>query len=183
MVATGDPQYAGDKVGSVRYFRLIGFDTRPARVLCRTPPCEDEIAPNWRCPEAGTLRAVPQGTVFLDGRDIRKISDNLLRKEIGIMRAIGASPMRVITQIISESVVLTTFAGYFGLALGVGLLELINFLLTSSGGSQEMFYQPGVDFRAAVTALSILILSGAFAGFIPARRAVSVKPIDALRYE
>jgi putative ABC transport system permease protein len=104
-------------------------------------------------------------------------------KEIGIMRAIGASPMRVITQIISEAVVLTTFAGYFGLALGVALLELINYLLTASGGSTEMFYQPGVDFRAAVTALSILILSGALAGFIPARRAVSIKPIDALRYE
>jgi putative ABC transport system permease protein len=104
-------------------------------------------------------------------------------KEIGIQRALGASPFNIITQIITESIVLTTFAGYFGLVIGVGLLELINYLLSSSGANTEMFVHPGVDFNVAVTALSILILSGALAGFIPARRAVSVKPIDALRYE
>ncbi len=104
-------------------------------------------------------------------------------REIGIQRAIGATPFRIISQIITESIVLTTFAGYFGLVLGVGLLELIDFLLESSGTSSEMFLHPGVDFNVAVTALAILIISGALAGFIPARRAVSIKPIDALRYE
>lgn len=104
-------------------------------------------------------------------------------REIGIQRAIGATPVIIISQIITEAIVLTTFAGYFGLVVGVGLLELVNFLLESSGGSTEMFYQPGVNFRVAVTALTILVFSGAFAGFIPARRAVAVKPIDALRYE
>jgi putative ABC transport system permease protein len=67
--------------------------------------------------------------------------------------------------------------------MGVGLLELINYLLSSSGANTEMFVHPGVNFRVAVTALTILIVSGALAGFIPAKRAVSVKPIDALRYE
>jgi putative ABC transport system permease protein len=104
-------------------------------------------------------------------------------KEIGIQRALGATPVRVIGQIIMESVVLTTFAGYFGLVVGVALLELINSLLGSSGANTEMFLHPGVDFRVAVTALSILVFSGILAGFIPARRAISVKPIDALRYE
>jgi putative ABC transport system permease protein len=104
-------------------------------------------------------------------------------REIGIMRALGASPMHVITQVITEAIVLTTFAGYFGLVFGVGLLELVNYAMVSSGGDIEMFHQPGVDFNVAVIALSILILCGAAAGFIPARRAVSVKPIDALRYE
>jgi putative ABC transport system permease protein len=104
-------------------------------------------------------------------------------REIGIQRAIGATPAIIITQIITESVVLTTFAGYFGLVIGVGLLELINILLGGPGANTEMFLHPGVDFRVAVTALMILVVSGALAGFIPARRAVSVKPIDALRYE
>jgi len=104
-------------------------------------------------------------------------------KEIGIQRALGATPIKVVSQIITESIVLTTFAGYFGLVIGVGLLELINYLLDKSGANTEMFVHPGVDFRVAVTALTILIFSGALAGFIPAKRAVSVKPIDALRYE
>lgn len=104
-------------------------------------------------------------------------------KEIGIMRALGATPAKIISQIITESVVLTTFAGYFGLCVGVGLLELINYLLVSGGGNSEMFLHPGIDFRVAVIALTILILSGALAGLIPARRAISIKPIDALRAE
>jgi len=104
-------------------------------------------------------------------------------KEIGIQRALGATPLNIISEIITESVVLTTFAGYFGLVIGVGLLELINHLLSSSGANTEMFVHPGVNFKVAVMALCILIVSGALAGFIPARKAVSVKPIDALRYE
>jgi len=67
--------------------------------------------------------------------------------------------------------------------IGVGLLELVNFFLESSGSQSDMFYQPGVNFRVAMIALTILVFSGAFAGFIPARRAIAVKPIDALRYE
>ncbi len=104
-------------------------------------------------------------------------------REIGIQRALGASPRNVITQIITEAVVLTTFAGYFGLVIGVGLLELINYLLDSSGANTQMFVHPGVDFKVAITALAILVISGAMAGLIPAKRAVSIKPIDALRYE
>lgn len=104
-------------------------------------------------------------------------------KEIGIQRALGATPWKVILQIIMESVVLTTFAGYFGLTMGVGLLELINYLLGSANANTEMFVHPGIDFSVAVTALAILVFCGILAGLIPARRAVSVKPIDALRFE
>ncbi len=104
-------------------------------------------------------------------------------REIGIQRAIGARPAIIISQIMTESVVLTVFAGYFGLSIGVGLLELINTLLSKSGANTEMFMHPGVDFKVAVTALAILVVSGAMAGLMPARRAVSIKPIDALRYE
>lgn len=104
-------------------------------------------------------------------------------KEIGIQRAIGATPANIISQIIIESVFLTALAGYFGLALGVGLLELLNYFLASSGAQNTMFSNPEVDFDAAMKALAILVISGVFAGLIPAKRAVSIKPIDALRDE
>ncbi len=103
-------------------------------------------------------------------------------KEIGIMRAIGATPRRVTVQIISEAVLLTTVSGYLGLVLSVFLLEMVSKALPSDGG-QQMFMNPGVDFNVALSALLILIISGVLAGFIPARRAVAMKPIDALRYE
>ncbi|MEI6900758.1 MAG: ABC transporter permease, partial [Bacteroidota bacterium] len=103
-------------------------------------------------------------------------------KEIGIQRALGATPRVIIGQIITESVVLTTFAGYVGLTFGVVLLESIDYLLEKTG-STEMFRHPGIDFNIAITALVILVISGALAGLIPARKAISVKPIDALRYE
>jgi len=104
-------------------------------------------------------------------------------KEIGIQRSIGATPWRVINQIITESVTLTASAGMFGLAMGVVILELLNYQMVNSGGESEMFLNPGVDFKIAMTALIVLIVSGIFAGFIPARKAVSIKPVEALRAE
>ncbi|MCK9616597.1 MAG: ABC transporter permease [Lentimicrobiaceae bacterium] len=105
-------------------------------------------------------------------------------KEMGIRRALGASPSIIIRQIIAESVFLTTMAGYMGLVIGVGLLELINFLLSKSGGAKDtMFKNPEVDFNVAIMALLILIISGVLAGIIPAKRAVKIKPIEALRDE
>ncbi len=74
-------------------------------------------------------------------------------------------------------------AGYIGLVLGVGILELINYALVEFGAATDMFARPEVDFDKAITALIILIISGAFAGLIPARRATQIKPIDALRDE
>ena len=104
-------------------------------------------------------------------------------KEIGIQRAIGAPPSAIISQIIVESVFLTTIAGYVGLVVGVGLIELVDYLITSSGVQSDMFRNPEIDFNMAMLSLGILVISGIFAGMIPARRAVSIKPIDALRDE
>ncbi len=104
-------------------------------------------------------------------------------KEIGIQRAIGATPLSIQSQIVIESVFLTTLAGYAGLVLGVGTLELINYLMVKFNASGMMFNKPSVDFDKAFTALVILIISGAIAGLIPARRATQIKPIDALRDE
>jgi len=103
--------------------------------------------------------------------------------EIGIQRSIGATPWKIIGQILMESVSLTALSGMIGLVLGVAVLELINYQMTNSGAEAEMFKNPGVDFNVALTALIVLIFSGLFAGFIPARKAVSIKPVEALRAE
>ncbi len=104
-------------------------------------------------------------------------------KEIGIQRAIGAPPSKIISQIITESVVLTTFAGYVGLVISVFILELLNKAMSASPSEDTPFKNPGIDFNMAIIALAILVVSGAVAGWVPARKAVSIKPIDALRYE
>ena len=107
-------------------------------------------------------------------------------KEIGVQRAIGATPRMIITQIMMESVVLTTVAGYLGLSLGVGLLELVNKVMESAGtkpGEEVFFSNPTVSLTVAIAALVVLIVAGLFAGMIPATRAIKIKPIDALREE
>ena len=104
-------------------------------------------------------------------------------KEIGIQRAIGATPWQIRKQIVVESIFLTSISGYIGLVVGVGILETINYLLNKFNANSDMFSNPEVDFEKAVMALIILVVAGAFAGFIPANRAVSIKPIDALRDE
>ena len=101
-------------------------------------------------------------------------------KEIGIRRAIGAKPQKIISQILMESLFLTTIAGWFGLSLGVGVIQLIN---SSLGKGSEVFYNPQVNFNVAITALIILIISGLLAGVLPAKRALRIKPIEALRTE
>ncbi|CAI8261584.1 MAG: Macrolide export ATP-binding/permease protein MacB [Flavobacteriales bacterium] len=99
-------------------------------------------------------------------------------KELGIRKAIGATPKSVIGMILHESVFITTIAGYVGLLAGVGTLSLI-------GDSLEEFFiiNPYISTNTAVIATLILILFGAIAGYIPARRAAKIKPIIALRDE
>ena len=104
-------------------------------------------------------------------------------KEIGIQRAIGATPMKITSQIILESVFLTTIAGYIGLLLSTGIVEIVSALLRKAQVESFFFRNPEVDFKVATLALIILIFFGALAGLIPARRAVKIKPIEALRSE
>ena len=104
-------------------------------------------------------------------------------KEIGIQRAIGATPWTVISQVVMESLILTTIAGYVGLVLGVGVVEGVNYMLLTSGAEDSMFTNPEVNFSAAIQALEVLVVAGILAGVIPAYKAVSMKPIDALRNE
>ncbi len=112
-------------------------------------------------------------------------------KEIGIRKAIGASPSSIIGLILLESVFITLIAGYIGMLLGISLMELVNFVMESQAGAASngdrgqvtMFLNPTVDLRIAISSLLLLVGAGALAGYIPAKRAASIKPIEALHYE
>jgi putative ABC transport system permease protein len=97
-------------------------------------------------------------------------------KEIGIRKALGASPFSIVTMILHESIFLTTIAGFTGLLFGLLLLEFIGPQITS-----DFFLNPSVDFGVALTTLVLLIVAGGLAGFFPAYRAARIKPIVALR--
>jgi putative ABC transport system permease protein len=108
-------------------------------------------------------------------------------KEIGIRKAIGATPWSVIRLVLSESVFITAIAGFFGLVFGMGLLHLFNMVLTNAAKENPMvdriFNNPSADFQVAVYATLVLIIAGLVAGFIPARKAAAIKPIEALHDE
>lgn len=104
-------------------------------------------------------------------------------KEIGIRRAIGAKPLTIVSQIMWESVLLTFFAGYAGLVLGIGLLEGIAWAMETFEIQAGMFQAPYIEVNLAVTALIVLGFAGLLAGLLPATRAVRIRPVDALRAE
>ncbi len=102
-------------------------------------------------------------------------------KEIGIRRALGAKPSAVVSQIVSESVILTSLAGYLGLVAGIALVVGIGRLLPPGGAG--MFLDPDVGVGEALQALAILVVAGVLAGLAPAQRALAVSPTVALRSE
>ena len=102
-------------------------------------------------------------------------------REIGLRKALGATPISIVAMIIQESVVITAVAGYFGLVAGVLVLEGIAQVLIATGNNSGMFRNPSVDFTTALVALLVLIISGLLAAFMPAAKAASVNPIIALQ--
>ena len=104
-------------------------------------------------------------------------------KEIGIRRALGATPGAIRKQILTESIFLTIIAGMAGIAVATGLLAGLNAMLDSMPSEDMMFANPSVDLAVVFVALLILVGSGLLAGFIPAQMAINVKPVDALRAE
>ena len=108
-------------------------------------------------------------------------------KEIGIRKAIGATPGSVVRLVLSESVIITALSGFFGLVFGMGALALASNYLQSMADQgkdiEKAFFNPSADLTVAITALVILIFAGLIAGYIPARKAAAIKPIEALHDE
>lgn len=98
-------------------------------------------------------------------------------KEIGVRKALGASPWSIVSLIIQESVFITFVAGYVGLILGIGVVELIKYFKLEG----DFFKNPDVDLSIAITAVILIVVAGALAGFFPALKASRVEPITALR--
>lgn len=106
-------------------------------------------------------------------------------REFGIRKALGAKPRSILALVMAESIVITTLFGYVGMVAGIGVTELANSMLGSStidngAWSETVFTNPTVDLSVAIEATLTLVAAGTIAGFIPARKAVKVKPIEAL---
>lgn len=101
-------------------------------------------------------------------------------KEIGIRRALGATPWSIRGQVLLESIFLTIISGMMGITFGAFIIYIINLILDANG-PVDMFANPSVDIKVVIIALTVLIVSGLMAGLIPAQNAIKVKPVDALR--
>ncbi len=102
-------------------------------------------------------------------------------REIGVRRALGATPFQILSQLVMESIVLTMLAGTLGFIMGIWLLEYMGAAM--AGDPSAMVQNPEVEIGVIIQAFIILVVSGALAGLIPAIQALKVKPVDALRYE
>jgi putative ABC transport system permease protein len=103
-------------------------------------------------------------------------------REIGVRKALGATPWSIVSMILQESVFLTGIAGYVGLLSGFGLVYGINSWMISNNVEIEYFYNPEVKFSTIITALIVLVVCGALAGLIPAMQAVRIQPVTAMRH-
>ena len=103
-------------------------------------------------------------------------------KEIGVRRALGASPWSIKSQILQESLILTILSGMLGISFAAFVIWIMNTILDNAG-PVENFANPSVSMQVVFTALIILVVSGVLAGLIPANSATKMKPVDALRID
>ena len=106
--------------------------------------------------------------------------------EFGIRKALGAKPYSILTLIIAESITITTLFGYIGMIAGIAVTEYMNKVageqvMDIGVASATVFVNPTVDLHIAIQATLTLIIAGTLAGFFPARKAVMIRPIEALR--
>ncbi|MDX1469883.1 MAG: ABC transporter permease [Flavobacteriaceae bacterium] len=103
-------------------------------------------------------------------------------KEIGVRRAMGATPLLIKSQVLQESLLLTIISGMVGISFAAGVIYILNYVLDQNG-PVENFANPSVSMQVVLIALMILVISGLLAGLIPANSATKMKPVDALRTE
>lgn len=126
------------------------------------------------------------GTIFAGAVGVGNIMLIVVKertREIGLRKALGATPGSITTMIMQESLFITAVAGYTGLIVGALLLETISKALESSGEKVNFFSHPEMDFKTAIVAMVVLIVAGVLASLMPAKRAASVNPITALQDE
>ena len=102
-------------------------------------------------------------------------------REIGVRKALGATPFNVVSMVVQEAVVLTSLSGYVGLVAGVGALEALAAAVARLEGAP--LSHPDIDVTAALVATLVLVVAGALAGVVPARHAARISPVEALRSE
>ncbi|MDR1860764.1 MAG: ABC transporter permease [Bacteroidales bacterium] len=102
-------------------------------------------------------------------------------REIGIRKALGARPLNILGNILLESVFITFVSGYAGMFAGITVGEVITWLLERFGIDAFMFKNPTIDIDMALGALVVLIIAGLLAGYFPARNAVRIPPVEAMR--
>jgi putative ABC transport system permease protein len=126
------------------------------------------------------------GTIFAGMVGVANIMLIIVKertKEIGIRKSVGAKPMSIIGMIVLEASVIAGVAGYAGLVGGVALIEGVALAMEQFGMESDFFANPEIDFRVAVSAISVLVVSGVLAGLFPGIRAARVNPVLALRDE
>lgn len=106
-------------------------------------------------------------------------------KEFGIRKALGATPSSILRGIMMEAVCITVLFGYLGLFLGIGVNFMFSSFLKNNPDIAElaMFKNPAINLSIAIGAMAVLVVAGAMAGYFPARRAVKVMPVVAMREE
>ena len=104
-------------------------------------------------------------------------------REFGIRKALGATPNSILGLVVLESLVITLIFGYIGMMMGIGLSEILCVFFPEGGGSsmQPTFLSnPTVDLGIVFSATMVLVVAGVLAGYMPARNAVKIKPIEAM---
>jgi putative ABC transport system permease protein len=109
--------------------------------------------------------------------NIMLISVRERTKEIGVRKALGATPRTIVRQIVVESLVITASSGYLGLVLGLGTLELVDRYIPPN----DYFRHPEANLTVVVSATLLLVLAGLLAAYFPARMAARINPVEALR--
>jgi putative ABC transport system permease protein len=187
MMTTGDSSLAktesmADKIRDILSRRLT-FDPNDTRAIFLHNDFEqfERFASLMRSIRAfvwligiGTILA---GVVGVS--NIMMIAVRERTKEIGVRKALGATPASIVSLVLQEALLITSLAGYCGLVLGVAALEVASGPLSGN----EMFRNPEVDLSIAAWAVVLLVVAGLVAGFVPARKAAAIRPVEALRDE